>query len=172
MSFEEIYSQYKQDVFNYLFSLTGSCSEAEELLAETFFRAFLGFYAFRGDSSVKTWLFSIAKHVFFQHLKSSGRSIPTEDTVLYQLRAQSDMIQSDMADDMVLWELVESLLDRKDERSRIVFQMRLDGYSFKEIGEKVGISESSARVLEHRVRVYLQKELRKEGYGNGESNYK
>lgn len=168
MRFEEIYSQYKQDVFNYLFSLTGSCNEAEELLAETFFRAFLGFYAFRGDSSVKTWLFSIAKHVFFQYLKASGRTIPTEDTVLYQLCAQSDMIQPDMTNDMVLWELVERLLARKDERSRTVFQMRLDGYSFKEIGEKVGISESSARVLEHRVRVYLQKELRKEGYGNGE----
>ena len=168
MRFEEIYSQYKQDVFHYLFSLTGSCGEAEELLAETFFRAFLGFYAFRGDSSVKTWLFSIAKHVFFQHLKASGRTIPTEDTVLYQLRAQSDMIQPDMENDTLLFELVNKLLAQKDERSRIVFQMRLDGYSFREIGEKVGISESSARVLEHRVRVYLQKELRKEGYGNGE----
>lgn len=170
MSFEEIYGQYKQDVFHYLYSLTGSYSESEELLAETFFRAFIGFYAFRGDCSVKTWLFSIAKHVFFQHIKRSGRSVPTEDTVLYQMCLQSGMTQHDMADDTLLYELVNSLLEAKDERSRVVFRMRLDGYSFKEIGAKVGISENSARVLEHRVRVYLQKELRKEGYHYGEKD--
>lgn len=168
MSFEEIYSQYKQDVFNYLFSLTGSPSEAEELLAETFFKAFIGFYAFRGEASVKTWLFSIAKHVFFQYIQKKGRNVPTDDTVIYQICSQSGMIQQDIESDTVLSELVNNLLSQKDERSRAVFKMRLDGYSFREIGEKVGISESSARVLEHRVRTYLQKELRKEGYGNGE----
>ena len=168
MSFEEIYSQYKQDVFNYILSLTGSSSEAEELLAESFFRAFIGFYAFRGDSSVKTWLFSIARHVFFQHIRRKGRTVYIEDTVIYQIQSQSELIQPDASDNTLLFELVSRLLGQKGERSRTVFRMRLDGYSFKEIGEKVGISESSARVLEHRIRIYLQKELKKEGYGNGE----
>ncbi len=165
MDFEEIYNLYKQDVFRYLCGLTGAHDEAEELLAETFFRAFMGFQAFRGDSSVKTWLFSIAKHVFFQHLKQRKRDIPTEDTLLYQLRGQYTA-DSDMEDGAALAALVSRLLAQKDERSRTVFRMRLDGYSFREIGETVGISESSARVLAHRVRLYLQKELKKEGYGH------
>ena len=38
MGFEDIYSLYKQDVFCYLCGLTGNADEAEELLAETFFR--------------------------------------------------------------------------------------------------------------------------------------
>lgn len=165
MDFEEIYHLYKQDVFRYLCGLTGAHDEAEELLAETFFRAFMGFQAFRGDSSVKTWLFSIAKHVFFQHLKQSKRDIPTEDTLLYQLRGQY-AADADMEDGAALAALVSQLLAQKDERSRAVFRMRLDGYSFREIGETVGISESSARVLAHRVKLYLQKELKKEGYGH------
>lgn len=166
MNFEEIYDRYKQDVFRYLCGLTGAHDEAEELLAETFFRAFMGFQAFRGDSNVKTWLFSIAKHVFFQHLKQTKRDIPTEDTLLYQLRGQYSSVDSDMEDSTALAALISQLLARKDERSRTVFRMRLDGYSFREIGAAVGVSESSARVLEHRVRMYLQKELKKEGYGN------
>lgn len=165
MDFEEIYHLYKQDVFRYLCGLTGAHDEAEELLAETFFRAFMGFQAFRGDSSVKTWLFSIAKHVFFQHLKQSKRDIPTEDTLLYQLRGQY-AADADMEDGAALAALVSQLLAQKDERSHAVFRMRLDGYSFREIGETVGISESSARVLAHRVKLYLQKELKKEGYGH------
>ena len=68
---------------------------------------------------------------------------------------------------MELTELVNRLLSQKDERSRRAFSLRLEGYSFREIGEMLGISENSARVLEYRTRIYLQKELRKEGYGNG-----
>ena len=90
-----------------------------------------------------------------------------EDAVLFQLCAQAGMVQADSEDETVLIALVNQLLAQKDERSRTVFRMRLEGYSFREIGEKVGISENSARVLEHRVRVFLQRELRKEGYGDG-----
>ena len=79
---------------------------------------------------------------------------------------QAGMVQPDVENESELAELVSRLLAQKDERSRTVFRMRLEGYSFKEIGEKVGISENSARVVEHRVRMYLQKELRKEGYGH------
>lgn len=166
MDFEKIYEMYKQDVFNYLYSLTGAHDVAEELLAETFFRAFIGLYAFRGESSVKTWLFSIARHIFYQYLKKNRQAIPTEDETLAMLCTKSGMIQPDIGESSTLSELITQLLGKKDERSRSVFALRLEGYSFKEIGEKVGISENSARVLEYRTRLYLQKELRKEGYGN------
>lgn len=166
MNFEDIYDRYKQDVFQYLYSLTGARDEAEELLAETFFRAFVGFGTFRGEASVKTWLFAIARHVFYQHLSKEKKYVSVEETVLYQMCVQAGMVQPDVENESELAELVSRLLAQKDERSRTVFHMRLEGYSFKEIGEKVGISENSARVVEHRVRMYLQKELRKEGYGH------
>ena len=166
MNFEKIYDLYKQDVFCYLYSLTGAQDVTEELLAETFFRAFVGLDAFREESSVKTWLFAIARHVFYQHLSKEKKYVSVEETVLYQMCVQAGMVQPDVENESELAELVSRLLAQKDERSRTVFRMRLEGYSFKEIGEKVGISENSARVVEHRVRMYLQKELRKEGYGH------
>lgn len=162
MDIEEIYGKYKQDVFNYLCGLTNSRDLAEELLADTFFRAFIGISSFRGESSVKTWLFSIARHCFLQHLQKSKKFVSIEDCVLNQICSQSD-IESDT----LLSQRVNELLEQKDERSREVFNLRLHGYSFKEIGDRLGISENSARVVEHRVRMFLQKELRKDGYDNG-----
>lgn len=164
MRFEDIYRDCKQDVFVYLCSLTGSVSEAEELTAETFFRAYMGFPSYRGEANLKTWLFAIAKHAFFDSLRRSGRSVPTEDTLLYQLRAQTEWV-GDTAEETELAALVDALLHQKDERSRRVFRLRMDGWSFREIGKAVGLSESSARVIEHRVRMFLREELRKEGYG-------
>ncbi|MBQ9903053.1 MAG: RNA polymerase sigma factor [Clostridia bacterium] len=166
MDFESIYAEYKQDVFRYLFSLTGSYEAAEELLAETFFRAFTGLCSFRGESSVRTWLFSISRNVFREYLRRNPRAIPTEDETLALMCVQSGMIQPDESASFELSELVGQLLAKKDERSRRVFRLRLEGYSFREIGGMVGISENSARVLEYRTRSYLQKELRKEGYGH------
>lgn len=166
MNFEKIYDLYKQDVFCYLYSLTGAQDVTEELLAETFFRAFVGLDAFREESSVKTWLFSIARHTFYQYLKKNKRAVPTEDETLALLYVQSGRVQPDAGDSVELTELVNRLLSQKDERSRRVFRLRLEGYNFREIGQIVGISENSARVLEYRTKVFLQKELRKEGYGN------
>lgn len=127
---------------------------------------FTGFHSFRGEASIKTWLFSIARNVFYEYLRKNKRVVPTEDETLALMYVQSGMVQPDAGDLASLSELVNELLDRRDERSRKVFHMRLEGYSFREIDEKIGISENSARVLEYRTRAYLQKELRKEGYGN------
>lgn len=162
MDFEKIYGEYKQDVFNYLCGLTNSRELAEELLADTFFRAFIGISSFRGESSVKTWLFAIARHCFLQYLQKSKKFVSIEDTMLHQICGQSDV-----ENDTLLAQRVNELLGQKDARSREVFNLRLHGYSFREIGDRLGISENSARVVEHRVRMFLQKELRKDGYGNG-----
>ena len=53
---EQIYTQYRQDVYRYLCSLTRDAALAEDLLSETFLRAL-------------TWLFSIARHVWIDGLR-------------------------------------------------------------------------------------------------------
>lgn len=47
---------------------------------------------------------------------------------------------------------------------RRVVQLRAEGYSYAEIAARLGISESSARVIEHRTRTWLKQQLAKEGY--------
>ena len=56
------------------------------------------------------------------------------------------------------------LLEQESERTRSIVMMRLDGYSFYEIGQKYGISESSARVIDFRTKDKLRKILKKEGF--------
>ena len=58
----------------------------------------------------------------------------------------------------------KELLQQRDDRARRVVQLRAMGYSYNEIAAELHISESSARVIEHRTRTWLKQMLAKEGY--------
>ncbi|MFQ7523725.1 MAG: RNA polymerase sigma factor [Terrisporobacter sp.] len=59
---KKIYEEYKKDVFVYLMSLTNDACLSEDLVSETFLSAIKSIYRFKGESSIKTWLFSIARN--------------------------------------------------------------------------------------------------------------
>src|SRR3954453_22176192 len=68
-SLEELYRRYRGPVQHYLFQLSGSSDQAEELVQETFIRACGGLLTFRGDCSVATWLFRIARNTYLNSLR-------------------------------------------------------------------------------------------------------
>lgn len=59
---------------------------------------------------------------------------------------------------------VRELLKNEPERTKNIVQMRLEGYSFYEIGLKYEISENSARVIDFRAKTKIREILKKEGY--------
>lgn len=61
-AFEEFYQRYNAPVFNYLLRLICDNGAAEELLQDVFLIIWQEARDFRGDASVKTWLFRIAHH--------------------------------------------------------------------------------------------------------------
>ena len=68
----------------------------------------------------------------------------------------------EFTDRRLLIDHIRTLVEQKDERTQAVFRLRTEGYSYAEIGERVGISENSARVMEHRLRLWLKKALKEE----------
>jgi len=66
---EKLYLEHKQNVYNYLLGLTHNPILSEDLLSETFVKAIYSIGNFKGNSSIKTWLFSIARHLWLQNLR-------------------------------------------------------------------------------------------------------
>ena len=143
----ELFDRYHQDVYTYLYSLCHDVSLAEDLTSEVFVEVVRSIAAFRGRSDIKTWMFSIARHQWYQHLRRKKRQIPTESL--------HDLYDSHFT--------VHELLSSESELTRRVFRMRLEGYSYYEIASEAGISESSARVVFFRVKTKLKQYLEKEG---------
>lgn len=158
---EELYNTYRTDLYRYLCHLTHDPAEAEDLLSETFLRALRRLHTYRGDCAVKTWLFGIAHNVWLESLRKRRPTVSADDLLETYL---TDDTLPDHTDTRLQWQRVQALLQQKDDRARRVVQLRAQGYSYAEIAVRLGISESSARVIEHRTRTWLKQQLATEGY--------
>lgn len=159
---EEIYRLYKDDIFRYLISLTYDPNLSEDLLSETFVRAIKSIARFKGDSSIKTWLFSIARYTWYDHIRKDKKEVPIEELIFLHINEDLEM-------ETVNREAVTRIMDLielEDKRNQDIFLMRVEGYSFHDIGLKLGIAESSARVINHRLKNKIRNILEEEGLGN------
>lgn len=68
-AFDNLITDYAPDVFAMLFRLTGSEFEANDLVQETFLSAIKNIGKFRGEASLKTWLYSIAVNHSRNHFR-------------------------------------------------------------------------------------------------------
>ena len=64
-TFQKIYDQYHQDLFQFLFYMVKDKNQAEDLVQEVYIRVLHSYETFEGRSSEKTWLLSISKEARF-----------------------------------------------------------------------------------------------------------
>ena len=161
---EELFRTYHNDVYRYLYSLSHDASLSEDLASEVFLKVVKSIGTFRGESDIKTWLFSIARHEWYDYLRKKNRQIRTE--ALTEFYESMDLGPEAKYHSQEVIDRIYHLLEQEPERTRNIVLMRLDGYSFYEIGQKYGISESSARVIDFRTKEKLRKILKKEGFAD------
>lgn len=78
-SLDEIYQMYVMDIYRYLRSLCGDHHAAEDLMQETFYRAYLYLEDCK-DEKIKPWLFRVAYNAFVDYKRKEGRStVQSED---------------------------------------------------------------------------------------------
>jgi RNA polymerase sigma-70 factor, ECF subfamily len=112
---------------------------ADDLLQETFLRTAKSIGGFRGESSAKTWLFSIAYHVCASELRSRVRhrdhAAPGGDLALAQLPARDDRAEQVTVDDF---------LRRLDPDRRAAFALtQLYGLSYEETATICGCARGT-----------------------------
>lgn len=157
---EELFSRYYKDIYSYLFSMSRDAALSEDLTSEVFLEVVRSIVTFRGESDIKTWLFSIARYKWYAHLRKNNR-MPTNEL--------SDYLCTDTGApdtqyiDKITAERICRILDDEPERTKTIVLMRTEGYSFYEIAQKVGVSENSARVIDFRAKAKIRKILTEEG---------
>lgn len=78
LDFSAAADRYRRELLAHCYRMTGSASDADDLVQETYLRAWRSYDAFEGRASVRTWLYKIATNVCLTHLKGqTRRPLPT-----------------------------------------------------------------------------------------------
>ena len=154
--FEQIYTEYFDDVYRYVYSLSHSSAVAEEVTQDTFFKALRSIDSFRGDCKLRVWLCQIAKNTYLTSCKKSARAESLESIAQEQT--------GDLAEDLVNRDnsfAVHKALHNLEEPYKEVFSLRIFGeLSFSKIGELFGKTEGWARVTYHRAKIKVKENIR------------
>ncbi len=158
---DTIYRHYVKDVYRYLLSLCGDHYAAEDLMQETFYRAFLYLEDCKEDK-VKPWLFRVAYNAFVDHKRKEGRSTVQEPSFFRRLG------HSDTPEDALLrserWSELSRLLAGLPEQQRQALVLFDFGQlSYQEASNTMGISLSHYKILLFRARQRLRETERKDG---------
>jgi RNA polymerase sigma-70 factor (ECF subfamily) len=126
----------------------GERSEVDELVQDTFVRAFGALDGFRSESSFRTWLFTIQRRLLLDRRRSS-----TRERARFSDERPDAVVEHDALDGVVADETearVRLAIARLTPTQREVFTLRVaEGRSYKEIAEIAGTTEGAARVHYH-----------------------
>lgn len=162
---DEVYREYSQMVYKYLFSLTGNAHVAEEVTQETFYQAVRCADRFDGSCRFSTWLCAIAKNQLNSYRRKHPEQVYNAEASETLERAEVRAGKTDVTPEKTVlseYGRVEILrkLHQLDEAVREVMYLRIFGdLSFAQIGEITGRTENWARVTYYRGKEKLRKEL-------------
>jgi RNA polymerase sigma-70 factor (ECF subfamily) len=127
---------------------SGARDDVEELVQDTFVRAFNSLDSFRGESSFRTWLFTIERRLLLDRARADKRR---RDRV--EIQEADAITEFDALDNLVATEAEGKLrlaIDRLSPTQKQVFTLRVaEGMSYRDIADAVGTTEGAARVHYH-----------------------
>lgn len=156
MPFEEIYKENYKIVYGFLFNLCKNESIAEELTAETFFKAFSRISTFKHNSKMSTWLCQIAKNEYFIYCRKHKHIYDFQEMA----DVPDDTYMEEVFDDKETAIKLHKLLHNLEEPFKEVFILRTFAeLNFKEIAIVTDRTENWARVTYYRAKIKLQKQM-------------
>ena len=126
----------------------GARGDTQEVVQDTFVRAFASIETFRGDSSLRTWLFTIARRLILDRRRSERRRGEQVEIQEHDASTEYDPLDSLVADETR--RRMNAAMGKLSKTQREVFTLRVsEGLSYKEIADVAGTTEGAARVHYH-----------------------
>ncbi|WP_143596025.1 RNA polymerase sigma factor [Terribacillus aidingensis] len=154
--------KYRDDVCKYIYSLVSERSMAEDLMQDTFVKAYLKADTYNGRSSVRTWLYSIAHNATMDLFRKQKSFVEWKDKYIKNhtwFEGLWDIRISENKNG-----LYGSLNKLESSYKQVILLRKIQGYSIKETGELLNWSETKVKVTLYRALRFLQKQLIEDEY--------
>ena len=154
-----LFERHRGSLFGSFFRRTGDASLSEDLVQDTFFRAYKYRESFRSGQEFLPWLHRIAKNVLYSALRKNGRMPKSMDDgeLLSQVeceRPSPDQVSSQSIERDYLYQALETL---PEQQRQLIVLRRIENRSYAEIAELLGCELAPLKVKVHRAYLVLQK---------------
>ena len=158
---KKIYQLYFKPLYLYALSLTHSTQDAEDLLQETFVKAFL---SYKSTGSIKTWLIIVLKHEFLNVCRKRKREVINGDAVYYEknILTNSDIIISGILKKEEKLRLFNSIQKLSGMQKDILIESIYFELTDEEMASTHGITQVYVRKLRSRAKKKLIEILKEE----------
>lgn len=153
MTQEDIYRENYPIVYGYLLSLCGDIPLAEDLAAETFMKAFLHPRRYDGKCKLSTWLCTIGRNLYLNELKRQHRSHRLSPHPATAVNPEELLLEKEQI--AQLYRVAQQLEPPYGQ----VFFMRMEGLTYRQIGEAMDKTENWVRVTFYRAKVKIQERM-------------
>jgi len=178
--FEEELLPHADALYNFAYHLTYNEADANDLVQETYMKAFRFINSFDAGTNAKAWLFKILKNGFineYRKKKKEPNKVDYEDAVAFQEGDDDNSVavfdlREDIFDDMLGDEITVALDKLPDDFKTVILLCDMEGFSYEEIAKIIDIPIGTVRSRLHRARNMLKESLKeyaaKMGYKKSE----
>ena len=152
ISVKELYEEYSDDILRYSFSILRNYEEAEDIVQEVFARHLENEESFKGQCSLKTWLFVITRNLCYSRRRNKS---------FHNTRIEGDLLEKNYTESFDLnISIQDALMKLSKESSELLYLKEFEGYSYLEISEMAKISVENVAVKLYRAKKLLRKYLK------------
>ena len=181
--FERDALQFMGQLYGAALRFTKDPQDAEVLVQDTYARAFVSFHQFEPGTNLKAWLYRILGTTFINSYRKDQRRPQLsdgelEDWQIYEASSHTSD-QGRSAEEVALDTIVDvdvkaALAAMPDEFRMAVYLADVEGFSYKEIAEVIGVPAGTVMSRLHRGRKLLRESLseyaKDRGFNRGENN--
>jgi RNA polymerase sigma-70 factor (ECF subfamily) len=178
--FEDELLPHADALYNFAYHLTYNEEDANDLVQETFMKAFRFINSFDSGTNAKAWLFKILKNGFineYRRKKKEPNKVDYEDIIAYQDADEENGgvafdLREDIFDGMMGDEITIALNRLPIDFKTVILLCDIEGFTYEEIAKIIDIPIGTVRSRLHRARNMLKESLKeyaeKMGYNKSE----
>lgn len=154
---EELYRRFSPRMYAVCLRYAGNAEEAQDILQEGFIKVFKKLNSFRSEGSFEGWVRRIFVNTAIEHFRRKKYLMPVTEREENTIEGKYLSVLNNLAAADIM-----ALVQELSPGYRTVFNLYVvEGYSHKEIGDILGISEGTSKSQLSRAKVILQDMVKK-----------
>ncbi len=172
-AFETLVLTYEKGVYNLAFRLVSDREDAMDITQDVFLKAYQALPRFRGDSRFSTWIYRVCVNASLDHLRKKQKMASysldeplsfKESSVTREIEDENEDVQGSVETRFLGQAVLSTLKDLNPAHRVIILLSDVQGYSYQEIADILGLSMGTVKSRLHRARNMVRKLLPSEQF--------